>query len=435
MIAALVVASVVVTGGVSKLLPKVYEAKATFIPVPPEAMGGGVTFGGPGGGEKGGGGGSMALDLLGNKQSGPSMMDQLFILLGSRRLAEQVVDQLNLVQYYDVKSKSDAVKAVLGELAFQQTQHKSIWLTVTSKDSKVAADIANTYVSALDIAYREINTTSAKKNRIFIEARLAERVRKLAEAESALLAFQKVNRILDPRQQFGGSVEVASDLHGQILGLRVELAALKEYATPSHPDINKLEAQIAELERQLDRVDSDTAQSIAARESKRKSASKVSQKVYPMFEEAPSLAFEFLRLTRRQKVEEAVYGMLVGMLESAKLAEMRDVPTVYPLDAAVPPEFKSRPKVMQNVLMATVISLVSGILLAFAIVYLEHVKAQDMARKQGSGHGTGTDVQDPNGNGRPEDVTVPVVAEFPSVSWFDWALKYRELLPLPKRKS
>lgn len=436
MIAAVVVVSVLVTGIVSKLSPKLYEASATLLPVPPDSMGGGMSFGGMGGkdnkGGGGGGGGSMALDLLGGKSTGPSFMDSLMALLGSRLLAERVIDRLNLMQYYGVTSKPAAISALRGEFAYHQTMHKTVELTVSTRDPKVAADIANTYVSALDSAYREIPVTSARKNRMFIEARLAERVKKLSEAENALIAFQKENRILDPLEQMGGNIGVAAELHGQILGLEVELAALREYATPSHPDINKLEVQITELRKQLDRADSDRARMIGAKQQKRTTLSK---KVYPVFEEAPSLGFEFLRLARQQKVEEAVYGMLIGMLESAKLAELRDVPTVHLLDAAVPPEFKSRPKTLHNVLMAAAISLVSGILLAFLLVHLEQLRAQDIARRQGSVHGTGIDVQEPNGNGKPEDAAVPVVAKPTSVSWVDWAMKYGGLLPLPKRKD
>lgn len=410
MIVALAVVSVLVAGITTMLSPKLYGVKATLLPIPPEPLGGGFSFGGGGGKEKGGGGGgsaSLALDMLGGKSSGPSMNDFLLTLLGSRFLAERVVDQLNLLLYYGTTSKSAAINAVLGELSFNPTLYKAIEVKVLSRDPRMAADIANTYVSALDSAYKDFSITSTRRNRIFIEARLAERSLKLADTENALMAFQKENRILDP-EQVGGALEMASDLHGQIVGLEVELATLREYALPSHPDINKLEAQIEELRRQLDKQESDQVRAGGVKIRKRTSLSK---KVYPVFEEAPSLSFEYLRLLRQQKVEESVYGMLVGMLESTKLAEMRDVPTVRLLDAAVPPEFKTRPKTFQNVLMAGVVSIVFGILLALFLVYLEQLKAQDTTRRLRVDHGTGLAAHDPNGNGKPEDVIAPVTVK------------------------
>lgn len=103
----------------------------------------------------------------------------------------------------------------------------------------------------------------------------------------------------------------------------------------------------------------------------------MSQKFFPAFEESPSLAVNFIRLMRRVKVEEAVYGMLVGMLESAKIAEARDVPTIQIMDAATPPEHRSRPKTLQSIQVAGVLALVLGILLAFFLNYLERLSAQE----------------------------------------------------------
>lgn len=413
LIAVLVVVSVVVTGVVSKLSPKLYEAKATLLPVPPEPMGGGMSFGGMGGKDKGGGaggggGGSLALDLVGGKSSGPSMVDTLLVLLGSRFLAERVIDQLNLMQYYGLTSKSDAINALLGEISYIQTTNKAIQITILSRNPKVAADIANTYVFALDAAYREVSVASTKKNKIFIEARLAEKTKKLLDSENALMAFQKENRILDPQEQMTGAVGMAADLHGRIIELEVELAALREYAQPFHPEIAKLEAQISALRRELEKQEAD--QVVRAIGVKRKRTS-LAKQVFPLFDEAPTLAFDYLRLMRNQRVEEGIYGMLVGMLEAAKLAEVRDVPTIHLLDAAVPPEVKSRPKTLQNVLAAGVVSLVFGILLSFFLVHLEGVKTQDAARKMLVGYGTEEVEHDSNGNGKVEDAVASVAAK------------------------
>ncbi len=371
MIGGLVVASVLITGVVSKLSPKLYEAKATILPVKEDTMGGGgFSFGGGGGKEKGGGGGGgsmMALDALSGK-SGPTIMDTLQVLLHSRAMAEAVIDELNLMLYYETKSRSAAVGALQSEVSVKSNAWKGLEITVLSKDPEMAANIANTYFSVLDRLNKEYSITATKRNRMFVEARLHEKAQKLIEAEEAMMAFQKENRIVDPSEQMIGAVTAAADLHAQIVGLEVELAALRAYALPSHPQISQLEAQITELRHQLDRHDRDQSGLLKPRKKKQQS---IAQKVFPAFEDAPSLAVDFLRLARRQKVEEAVYGMLVGMLESAKIAEVRDLPTVQIMDKALPPEFPSRPQTLRNVQVAAGLSLVLGVLLA---VFLDHLK-------------------------------------------------------------
>lgn len=398
MIGGLVVASVLITGVVSKLSPKLYEAKATILPVKEDMMGGGgFSFGGGGGKEKGGGGSMMVLDTLSGK-SGPTIMDTLQVLLHSRAMAEAVIDELNLMLYYETKSRSAAVGVLQSEVSVKSNAWKGLEITVLSKDPVMAANIANTYFSVLDRLNKEYSITATKRNRMFIEARLHEKTQKLIEAEEAMMKFQKENRIVDPSEQMIGAVTAAADLHAQIVGLEVELAALRAYALPSHPQISQLEAQIAELRHQLDRHDSDQSSSLLKTRKKRQQT--VTQKVFPAFEDAPSLAVDFLRLARRQKVEEAVYGMLVGMLESAKIAEVRDLPTVQIMDKALPPEFPSRPQTLRNVQVAAGLSLVLGVLLAVFLDHLRRIRSQesDSIPTKDEIEGASLVVSDGNGN-------------------------------------
>lgn len=376
MIVRLVVVSVLITGIISKFyLPKLYEAKATLFPVREDSFGGsGLSLSGGGGGgskEKGGGGATLAMEALGGKSSGPTIMDILQALAASRRMAEAVIDQLNLTSYYETGSKIHAAAALLGEMSFKPTSFKSLEVTVLTKDPKMAADIANTSFETLDRLYREHVLSATKRNRVFIEARLLEKEKQLGKAEEALKEFQTKHRSLVISEQAEAAMKSAAELHGQIVALEVELAALREYATPSNPMVNKLEVQIQELRRQLDQLEQRPAKEIMARRQR----APMSRQLFPAFEEAPTLALNLLRLIRQVKVEEAVYGMLVGMLEQAKIAALRDVPMIQVLDVAIPPEQKSKPKTLQNILVAGVISFLLGILVAIFLDQLERFRA------------------------------------------------------------
>lgn len=410
----LVCVSVLATGLVSKLSPKAYEAKVSILPARDEVMGGGMSLGGgkeKGGG--GGGGGAMVMEAMGGKTSGPSPMDVLNAILASRVLAEAVVEELNLTSYYETESTRSAVNALRGEVSSKATPYKSIEITVESKDPAMAAEIANAYAAKLDRLNKEMTLTATKRGRLFVEARLAEKTKKLAEAEQLLQDFQTKHRTLTVTDQAEAAMGTVVDLHTQIVSLEVELAALKEYATPSHPRINQLHAQIAELRRQLDRLEQEQALGIGA---KQKDKLSLSRRAFPAFDDAPSLAMDFLRLSRQIKVEEAVYGMLVGMLEQAKIAEARDLPTIQVLDKALPPEYRSKPKTLQHVQVAAALSLVLGILLALFINYLEMLKAQEVAimrRLDDMDHGAPVE-SDANGNGKAkEGCPVPEVEAEP----------------------
>jgi glycosyltransferase involved in cell wall biosynthesis/uncharacterized protein involved in exopolysaccharide biosynthesis len=399
MIGGLVISAVLITGIVSKLSPKLYEAKATLMPVREEPMGGGISFGG--GKEKGGGASSLMMDGLSGRASGPTVMDTLTLLLNSRRMTEAVVEQLNLREYYGTTSKTAASNALRNETTIKQSAYKSLEIIVLTHNSKVAADIANAYVSNLDRLNMEFSMTMTKRNRLFMEARLAEKTKKLDEMENDLKVFQIEHHLLGGSEEggkggVGGPMEAAIALHSNIVSLEVELAALKEYALPNHPLVTQIQAQIKELGKQLDKLEQDEASRSIA---KRRTRPSLSQKVFPLVEEAPTLFLDLLRLTRRVKVEEAVYGMLVGSLEAARLMEAKNLPTIQPMDLAVPPEFHSRPKTLQSVQVAGALSLALGCLLVIFVNYLQRLKAEEAAALPSMASMDELAAGDVNGNG------------------------------------
>jgi capsule polysaccharide export protein KpsE/RkpR len=254
----------------------------------------------------------------------------------------------------------------------------------------MAADIANAFCAHLDRLNKGYALASTRRMRRFLELRLVEKSQKLDEAESRLKDFQTDNKIIATAEQTEGAMTAVAELHSQIIAYEVELAALKEYATPHHPMINHLQAQIEESRRQLDKLDQDKALGIVSKRAP------LSKKVFPAYGEAPTLALEMLRLARKVKVEEAVYGMLIGQLESVKMTEARDLPTIQVMDPAVPPTYSVYPKTLQNALASGALALILGVFLAYVLQYIEHLKVSAI----GSSHPSTSLVGDTNGNGK-----------------------------------
>ncbi|MBM4135069.1 MAG: hypothetical protein FJ245_15055 [Nitrospira sp.] len=354
---------------------------------------------------------SVLLEGLGGAKAGPTIMETLRALLLSRRMAVSVINELNLLAYYDVASMSQAVEIINGEMDLRRTQDKTYEITVLTRDPEMAAKIANTYADNVDDLNRELALTSTKRHRTFLELRLAEKTKALEVAEEALREFQTKHRMFDILDQTEAAMVSVANLHAQIVQQEVDLAALREYTTPDHPQIASYQAQIAELRRQLDRLE----QNQGGMGKEGRGQRSLSKKTFLAFEEAPTIALDYLHLTRQVKVEEAIYGMLVGTLEQAKIAETKDLPTVQVLDYAVVPERKSRPRTLQNVIAAFSVSFIFGILLAFSLNFLEWLKAQEDVPKVASAHSgelVGTPAYPTNGNGgRQEDMLVDTPRE------------------------
>lgn len=412
MILFLVAGATLLTGIHGKFLAtKIYEAKATVMPAREEVMGGGFSFGGGGnggGGNKGGSGGgggggmSMLLEGLGASKGGPTILETMRALFVSRRMAETVITKLDLKSYYGVESMSQAVDILRGEASFYRTIDKTFEITVLSKDPLMAAKIANAYAVEVDNLNRDISLASTRRHRAFVEERLAEKTKALEAAESALKEFQTQHRTFQVTEQAEAAMEAVADLHGQIVEREVGLAALRAYATPNHPQLSQYQAEISELRRQLDRLEQDQ---VAGRMPKRQGDRSLAKRPLLAFEETPALAIEYLHLMRQVKVEEALYGMLLGTLEQAKMNEVKDLPTIEVLDAAIPPEVKARPRTLQNVAAAFAFSLVLGILLAFLLNYLEWLKVQEQeaaTHELGGGVVTGASNGQVNGHSEHE---------------------------------
>ncbi len=124
-----------------------------------------------------------------------------------------------------------------------------------------------------------------------------------------------------------------------------------------------------------------------------------SEKVFPAILEAPSLGLDMVRLVRQVKIHESVYGMLVGMLEQAKILEVKDLPTIQVLDVAIPPKFPSRPRTPFNMLVAGALSLVFGILFALFLDYVERLKTQKAASLRLTEGASELSAIDSSGNG------------------------------------
>ena len=97
------------------------------------------------------------------------------------------------------------------------------------------------------------------------------------------------------------------------------------------------------------------------------------------FAKVPEVGLELVRLTRDVKVQETLVLLLTQQVEQAKIAESKDIPVVQSLDRAIPAERASRPRVGLNLIVATTVSLFSGVFLAFLREYLRNTRHQARA--------------------------------------------------------
>ena len=310
------------------LIPVRYKAKTQLMP-PDGQQGLGMMLMSALSSKGAGALGGMAGDLLGMKNSGA-----LFVgVLKSRTVADRLIQEFDLEHLYD-DSKIEDARDDLDDHTDISEDRKSGILTVTvwDHDAKRAAAMAHAYVSELDRLVAQVSTSSARRERIFLEGRLHEVKGDLDTAAKRFSEFASKNTAIDIPAQGKAMMQAAAELQGHIIAAESELSGLQQIYADSNVRVRSLKARISELQQELQRIGGDTA-----------NPANGEGLIAPPIRKLPLLGVTYADLYRQNKIEETVFELLTQQYEMAKVQEAKEIPTVKVLDAPVVPTKKSFP--------------------------------------------------------------------------------------------
>ncbi len=274
----------------------------------------------------------MAGDLLGVKSS-----SDLFVgMLHSRTLQDRLVQRFNLKTEYRVRLAEDARNQLANNTGVG-TDRKSgiITITVTDRNPQRAAALASGYVDELDKLVAEVSVSSARRERMFLEERLKAVKIDLDQAAQDFGQFSSKNTAIDLKEQGRAMVESAATVQGEQIAAESELKGLQQIYAPNNVRVRSVEARVAELRSQLNKLDGAPGASSDSEGG--------GQSLYPSIRQLPILGVTYADLYRRTKIQETVYEALTQEYELAKVQEAKETPSVKVLDEPVVPERKSFP--------------------------------------------------------------------------------------------
>jgi capsule polysaccharide export protein KpsE/RkpR len=298
--------------------------------------------------------GSVAGDLLGAKSSGA-----LFVgVLGSKTVQDRISEQFDLKKVYSVKLEEDARKKLAENTDLAEDRKSGIIsITVTDRDPARAAAISQAYTAELNRLVVSLSTSSAHRERVFLEERLTAVKHDLDEAAKNFSQFSSKNSTIDIKEQARAMVEAASLLQGEMIAAQSELKGLEQIYTPGNVRVRAVQARISELQAQLDKLSGkgygDPGQKQAT------------DSLYPSIRELPILGVRYSDLYRQAKIQEAVFETLTQQYELAKVQEAKEIPSVKVLDAARLPEKKSFPPRFVITCLTGVVFLAAAMMVIF----------------------------------------------------------------------
>jgi capsule polysaccharide export protein KpsE/RkpR len=351
------------------LIPSRYESTARLMPPdnPPSsglAMAAATISGNAGGL---GGLGGIASDILGLKTTS----DVFVGILTSRTTQDKLIQQFDLKRLYWDRRMEDARKDLAEHTAISvDRKSQIIAVTVTDKSPQRAAAMSQAYVEELNHLVAELSTSSARRERIFLEERLQAVNKDLESAEKEFSQFASKNAAIDVKAQGVAMVEAAATLQGQLIAAQSEYEGLRQIYTDSNVRVRTVKARIDELQHQLEKLG-------GKGESTTTVSAEPSEPMYPSIRKLPLLGVAYADLYRRTKIQEAVLETLTKEYEMAKVEEVKEIPTVKVLDVADIPDKKTFPPRLLIIFLGTALALAGAVIWVFGKTLWHQTDAED----------------------------------------------------------
>ena len=315
-------------------------------------------------------GGSGALASLAGGSLGIKNPGDMYVsLFRSRSVEDALIQRFGLMSRYHKKTMEDARTAFEDRSAVVLgVKDGLIRITVTDRDPKLAADIANAYVDEFHKQSANLAISEASQRRAFFQQQLLEANQNLTVAEEALKRAEQSTGVLQIDSQAKSLIQSAATLNGQIAAKEVQLQGMRSFATEDNPQMVMAEQQLGALKAQLAKLTGTSENSN-------------SDIIMPRGN-IPQAGMEYLNKVRDVRYYETIAELIAKQFEMAKLDEAREGAIIQVADVAVAPDKRSSPKRTATVILATLLGFFAAILWCIFADRLKRLKSDPEERKR-----------------------------------------------------
>lgn len=315
--------------GITFLIPPTYTAKTQFLPPQQQQSAAASMLASLG-----------ALGGLAGAATGlKNPADQYIAYMKSNAVKDALIDRFKLMERWKSSTRTDARTGLEG-VRIASGKDGMMSVEVDDKDPQFAADLANAHVEELQKLLGRLAVTEAQQRRLFFEKQLLKAKDNLTTAEQALKATGISDSVL--KSNPASAVAGVAALKAQITAQEVKVGAMRGYLAETAPDFKQAMNELANLRAQLAKQEKDGSATGQAGQG------------------------DYISRYREFKYHETLFELFAKQFEIARVDEAREGAVIQVLDAAQPPERKSKPK---KALIAIIATLASGFaLLLFVFV-------------------------------------------------------------------
>jgi len=317
--------------GVSFLIPPTYTAKTQFLP-PQQQQSAAASM-------------LASLGSLGGLAGAvggiKNPADQFLAYMKSVTVQDALIERFKLLQRYEAKTKTDARFTLTSNVRAASGKDGLISVEVDDTDPKFAAELANAHVEELGKLLGKLATTEAQQRRLFFEKQLTQAKERLIQSEIELKSTGVSGSVL--KSNPASAVAAVAGLQAGVTAQEVKLGAMRGYLAETAPEFKQALNELANLKAQLSKQEKDSPANSNM-----------------------TVQGDYVSKYREFKYNETLFELFAKQFEIAKVDEAREGAVIQILDAAQPPERKSKP---QKALIAIIATLATGFaLLLFVFI-------------------------------------------------------------------
>ena len=312
------------------------------------------------------GGGSIAA-LAGGGLGLKNPNDIYVGLLTSRSIADAIIQKFNLAKEYRAKDMTAARRKLAGYTAVAAEKNGFIAISVTDKDKKRVAEMANAYTDQLRILTKTLAVTEASQRRLFYEEQLKQGREALVTAELAFQQVQQQKGLVQLDAQARAMIESLSVLRAQVAAKQVEVQALRSYSTEQNPEVQLAERELTSLQAEESRLEQNNHSSGIAGLG---------------LGNVPAAGLEYLRAAHELQYQQALFDMLMKQYDAAKLDESKDAAIIQVVEPAIEPDRKSSPHRAIIIVLSLLLGFFAGCILALFLWWKELAQLDPIAAKR-----------------------------------------------------
>lgn len=281
-------------------------------------------------------------------------------LLNSRPVADAIIQRFGLESIYHSKNMTDARKTLARNTQVDSEKGGFIVVSVTDKDKKRVAYMANAYADQLRTLTQSLAVAEASQRRLFYEERLKQAKDALIAAEIGLQQVEQNRGLVQPDAQAKAMIEGLAALRARVAAKEVELDGLRSYSTDHNPEVELGERELSSL------------QAEAARLEQRNHSSGFRDMGLA---DVPGAGLEYLRAEHELKYRQAMFDLLIKQYDAARLDEAKDAAVIQAFEPAIEPDRNSSPQRVLIVMFFTVAGVLVGCLLVPLLCWKEYAQS------------------------------------------------------------